>query len=138
MKRKVTKTCGTSGVAMITIALCLNGLKFLGARLLNWFSLARTQLLQWTRSGGQYKARLTNSTKLPRRQHQAGIPRCPPDSGKKKSRINQHSGNASGQKMSKYSRIATACKTKERLDFPLCWPCPNTCPGAQPTCGVGF
>ena len=54
----------------------------------------------------------------------------------KKSTINQHSGNASGQKMSKYSRIATACKTKERLDFPLCWLCPNTCPGAQPTCRV--
>ena len=87
MKRKVTKTCGTIGVAMITIALCLNGLKFLGARLLNWFSLARTQLPQWIRSGGQYKARLTNSTKLPRRQHQAGIPRCPPDSGKKNQQL---------------------------------------------------
>ena len=43
-----------------------------------------------------------------------------------------------GKKMSKYSGSATACKTKERLDFPPCWPCPNTYRGAQPTCGVGL
>lgn len=30
-----------------------------------------------------HKFRLTNSTKLPRRQHQAGIPRCPPARPKK-------------------------------------------------------
>jgi|Cyp1metagenome_2_1107374.scaffolds.fasta_scaffold22064_11 hypothetical protein len=53
---------GTIGVAtaqdkhlmiqMPNIALCLSCLKFLGAPLLNGFSLARTQLPQWTRSGG--------------------------------------------------------------------------------------